>query len=108
MGAMPAIGTWRPAHDPAAANGSAGLTQYRQPSAKFCDCEAPANNVAGPDISSEIEARMHNSDFYREQAHHYRQLAAAAENAAAKQEFLELAAACEEVADEIDDCRASG
>jgi len=51
---------------------------------------------------------MHNSDFYREQAHHYRQLAAAAGNAAAKQEFLELAAACEEVADEIDDCRASG
>jgi hypothetical protein len=50
---------------------------------------------------------MHNSDLYREQAHHYRQLAAAAENAAAKQEFLELAAACED-ADEIDDCRASG
>jgi hypothetical protein len=51
---------------------------------------------------------MHNSDYYREQADYYRLLAAAAENAAAKQDFLELAATCEEVADEIDDCRASG
>jgi hypothetical protein len=51
---------------------------------------------------------VHNSDYYREQAEHYRQLAAAAENAAAKQEFLELAEACEEAADKMDDCRASG
>jgi len=51
---------------------------------------------------------MHNSDYYREQADHYRKLAAAAENAAAKQEFLELATACEEAADKMDDCRASG
>ena len=51
---------------------------------------------------------MHNSDYYREQADHYRKLAAAAENAAAKQEFLELATACEEAADNMDDCRASG
>jgi hypothetical protein len=51
---------------------------------------------------------MHNSDYYREQAEHYRQLAAAAENPAAKQEFLELAEACEEAADKMDDCRASG
>ena len=90
------------------ANGSACLTQYRQPSAKFCDYGAPTNNVAAPDVSSETEARMHNSDYYREQANYYRLLAAAAENAAAKQDFLELAATCEEVADEIDDCRASG
>jgi hypothetical protein len=90
------------------ANGSACLTQYRQPSAKFFDYGLPTNNVAEPDISSEIEARMHNSDYYREQANYYRLLAAAAENAAAKQDFLELAATCEEVADKIDDCRASG
>jgi hypothetical protein len=51
---------------------------------------------------------MHNSDYYREQASYYRLLAAAAESTAARQEFLELAATCEEVADQIDDCRASG
>jgi hypothetical protein len=51
---------------------------------------------------------MHNSDYYREHANYYRLLAAAAENAAAKQEFLELAAACEEAADKMDDRRASG
>jgi hypothetical protein len=51
---------------------------------------------------------MHNSDYYREQAVAYRQLAEVANDAAAKQEFLELAAACEEVAEHIDDCRASG
>jgi len=60
-----------------------------------------------PEISSEAEL-MHNSDYYREQADYYRQLAAAAENPAARQEFLELAEACEEAADRIDDCRASG
>ena len=31
---------------------------------------------------------MHNSDYYREQADHYRQLAASADDPAAKQEFL--------------------
>ena len=51
---------------------------------------------------------MHNSDYYREQAAHYRELADQAKDAAAKQEFLELAAACEEAADKMDDCRASG
>jgi len=51
---------------------------------------------------------MHNSDYYREQADHYRQLAANADDAAKKQEFLELAAACEDAADNMDDCRASG
>ena len=53
-------------------------------------------------------SRMHNSDYYREQAEHYRQLAASIDDPAAKQEFLELAAACEEAADKMDDCRASG
>ena len=51
---------------------------------------------------------MHNSDYYRELAEHYRQLAESADGPAAKQEFLELAAACEEAADKMDDCRASG
>ena len=37
---------------------------------------------------------MHNSDYYREQADYYPQLAAAAETP--KQEFWELAEACEE------------
>jgi hypothetical protein len=51
---------------------------------------------------------MHNSDYYREQAVEYRKLAEAAKDPAAKKEFLELAEACEEAADKIDDCRASG
>jgi len=51
---------------------------------------------------------MHNSDYYRAQAAEYRKLAEAAEDPAAKTEFLELAEACEEAADKIDDCRASG
>jgi hypothetical protein len=48
------------------------------------------------------------SDYLREQAAEYRQLAETAEDAFVKQEFLELAAVCEEVANEIDDRRASG
>jgi hypothetical protein len=51
---------------------------------------------------------MHNSDYYREQASYYRLLAASAENDATKNEFLELAAACEETADSIDDHRQAG
>ena len=51
---------------------------------------------------------MHNSDYYREQGAEYRKLTEAAEDPAAKREFLELAEACEEAADKIDDCRASG
>jgi hypothetical protein len=51
---------------------------------------------------------MHYSDYLREQAAKYRELAATAEDAFIKQEFLELAAVCEEVANEIDDRRASG
>ena len=56
---------------------------------------------------TERRSRMHNSDYYREQAEHYRQLAAGADDPAARQELLELAAACEETADKMDDCRAS-
>ena len=51
---------------------------------------------------------MHNSDYLREQAEQYRQLAATTVGPDEKQEFLELAATCEEVANQIDDLRASG
>ncbi|MFI4941555.1 MAG: hypothetical protein ACHP7O_14600 [Burkholderiales bacterium] len=51
---------------------------------------------------------MHNSDYYREEAAKYRELAEATKDAAKKQELLELAAACEAVADNFDDHRASG
>ena len=51
---------------------------------------------------------MHNADYYRDQADYFRLLAASAENDADKNEFLELAAACEEAADGIDELRASG
>jgi hypothetical protein len=51
---------------------------------------------------------MHNSDYYREEAAKYRELAEMAKDAAKKQELLELAAACEAIADNIDDLRASG
>ena len=51
---------------------------------------------------------MHYSDYLREQAAKYRQLAETAEDAFVKQEFLELAAVCEEVANNIDDRLPSG
>lgn len=51
---------------------------------------------------------MHYSDYLREQAVKYRQLAETADDAFVKQEFFELADICEEVANEIDDRRASG
>jgi hypothetical protein len=51
---------------------------------------------------------MHNSDYFREQAVLYRELAEKALEAAAKKEYLELAATCDEVADQIEDRRASG
>ena len=44
---------------------------------------------------------QHYSDYLREQAAKYRLLADTAEDASVKQEFLELAAVCEEVANEI-------
>ena len=50
---------------------------------------------------------MHYSDYLREQAAKYRQLAETA-GTSVKEEFLELAAVCEEVANEIDDRRTSG
>jgi hypothetical protein len=51
---------------------------------------------------------IHYSDYLRDQAAQYRELAEKAERPLVKQEFLELAAVCEEVADKIDDRRASG
>ena len=51
---------------------------------------------------------QHNSDYLREQAVKYRDLAERTEESSVKQEFFDLAAVCEEVADNIDDHRASG
>jgi hypothetical protein len=51
---------------------------------------------------------LHYSDYLREQAEQYRALAATATDPAIKQEFLELAEVCEDVANWIDDRRASG
>jgi hypothetical protein len=50
----------------------------------------------------------HYSDYLREQAAKYRELAEKAKEALIKQEFSELAEVCEAVANKIDDRRASG
>jgi hypothetical protein len=50
----------------------------------------------------------HYSDYLREQATKYRELAEKTEDALIKREFLELAEVCDEVANKIDDRRASG
>lgn len=60
-----------------------------------------ANTILG-------HGRMHESDYLREEAAKYRQLAEAAEELTARQEFLDLAAVCDEVANEMDDRQASG
>ena len=54
------------------------------------------------------EAAMHYSDYLREEASRYRRLAACARESREKQEYLELAQVCEEVAMQIDDLRSSG
>ena len=51
---------------------------------------------------------MHHSDYYREEAAKYREMAKSTKDEARKKELLELAAACEAIADDIDDLRASG
>jgi hypothetical protein len=51
---------------------------------------------------------QHYSDYLREQAAKYREMAEAAQDEFVKKEFLELADVCEEVANNIDDRRASG
>jgi len=51
---------------------------------------------------------QHYSDYLREQAVKYRELAEKAEESVIKQEFFDLATVCEDVANKIDDRRASG
>jgi hypothetical protein len=51
---------------------------------------------------------MEYSDYLRDQAARYRELANKNEDSFAKQEFLELADICEEVANDMDDQRVSG
>jgi hypothetical protein len=51
---------------------------------------------------------QHYSDYLRDQAASYRKLAEEAKDPFIMQEFLDLAAVCEEVANNIDDRRASG
>jgi hypothetical protein len=51
---------------------------------------------------------QHYSDYLREEAAKYRELAEKAQDALVKKELLELANICEEVANNIDDRRASG
>jgi hypothetical protein len=48
------------------------------------------------------------SDYLREQAARYLELAKKEESSLAKKEFLELADICEEVANDMDDRRVSG
>jgi hypothetical protein len=48
------------------------------------------------------------SDYLRDEAAKYRELAAKDQDICAKREFLELANICEEVANEMDDHRVSG
>ena len=49
-----------------------------------------------------------HSDYLREQAAKYLELAKKQENSLAKREFLQLAEICEEVANDMDDRRVSG
>jgi hypothetical protein len=51
---------------------------------------------------------MHYSDYLREQAAEYRRLAEEAADPAIKEDLFDSAAICEEVANNIDDRRASG
>jgi hypothetical protein len=52
---------------------------------------------------------MHeHSDYLRDQATKFLELAAQTNDPVAKQEFCELARVCEEVADDMDDRRVSG
>jgi hypothetical protein len=51
---------------------------------------------------------MEYSDYLRDEAVRYRELAEKNQDSFAKKEFLELAAICEEVANDMDDQRVSG
>jgi hypothetical protein len=64
----------------------------------------------GFEVSSFLrgDAEMHYSDYLREQAAEYRELAAKTDDPAVKEDFLDSAAILEEVANNEDDHRASG
>jgi hypothetical protein len=51
---------------------------------------------------------MEYSDYLREQAAEYRQLAEASGDPTERQDLFESAAICDEVADQVDDRRAGG
>ena len=51
---------------------------------------------------------MHYSDYLREEAARYRRLAENAHDTRVREEYLEMAAICEEVANKVDNMRASG
>ncbi len=51
---------------------------------------------------------MHYSDYLREEAKRYRKLAELEHEVRQRQEYLEMAEVCEEVAVKIDNLRASG
>jgi hypothetical protein len=59
-------------------------------------------------IESKARRSMDWDDYLRQQAAMYRQFAEKTEDAFIKQELLELAAVCEEVANNIEDRLASG
>lgn len=54
------------------------------------------------------DRRMNTSDHYREEAAKFRECAEMANDAAMKKELLELAEACEAIANNIDDLPPSG
>lgn len=56
----------------------------------------------------ETGCHMDWADYLRDEAAKYRQLAKAAEDLSIKQELLDLAAVCEEAADNIEDRMPSG
>ena len=53
-------------------------------------------------------SEMEYSDYLREQAAEYRQLAEASGDPTERQDLFESAAICDEVADQVDDRRAGG
>jgi hypothetical protein len=89
-------------HDRLTAPASPGAFLYRSSTIGY------SARIFGAPQLKRPQYRMHSSDYLREQAVKYRELAETTEDPFIKQEFLELAAVCEEVADRIDDRRASG
>jgi hypothetical protein len=74
--------------------------------ARFSDGNQRAQPVVEwPPASSSVETGCHMdwADYLRDEAAKYRQLAKAAEDQSIKQELLDLAAVCEEAADNIED-----